>query len=90
MIHPRLRYPALALVLAVGLAAACSPPAPPRVGLSLASDGARWVAKMMRTMPFEDKVAQMIGCRYSGDFLPVAALIAASSAMAGVTYWLTR
>jgi beta-N-acetylhexosaminidase len=25
---------------------------------------------MMRTMPLEDKVAQMIGCRYSGDFLP--------------------
>ncbi|MEQ1800489.1 MAG: MFS transporter [Gammaproteobacteria bacterium] len=30
------------------------------------------------------------GYLYSGDFLPVAALIAASSAMAGVTYWLTR
>jgi DHA1 family bicyclomycin/chloramphenicol resistance-like MFS transporter len=27
---------------------------------------------------------------YAGDFLPVAALIAASSAMAGATYWLTR
>ena len=32
----------------------------------------------------------MAGYLYSGDFLPVAALIAASSAMAGVTYWLTR
>ena len=58
------------LVLAASLAAACAPPAPPQVGLSLASDGARWVEKTMRTMPLEDKVAQMIGCRYSGDFLP--------------------
>ena len=32
----------------------------------------------------------MAGFLYVGDFLPVAALIAASSAMAGVTYWLTR
>ena len=32
----------------------------------------------------------MAGFLYSGDFLPVAALIALSSAMAGVTYWLTR
>jgi DHA1 family bicyclomycin/chloramphenicol resistance-like MFS transporter len=32
----------------------------------------------------------MAGFLYAGDFLPVAALIAASSAMAGVTYWLTR
>lgn len=32
----------------------------------------------------------LAGYVYSGDFLPVAALIAASSAMAGVTYWLTR
>jgi DHA1 family bicyclomycin/chloramphenicol resistance-like MFS transporter len=32
----------------------------------------------------------MAGYVYTGDFLPVAALIAASSAMAGVTYWLTR
>jgi len=32
----------------------------------------------------------LAGFVYSGDFLPVAALIAASSAMAGVTYWLTR
>ncbi len=32
----------------------------------------------------------MAGFLYSGDFLPVAALIAASSAMAGITYWLTR
>jgi DHA1 family bicyclomycin/chloramphenicol resistance-like MFS transporter len=32
----------------------------------------------------------LAGYLYSGDFLPVATLIAASSAMAGVTYWLTR
>ena len=32
----------------------------------------------------------MAGFLYVGDFLPVAALIAVSSAMAGVTYWLTR
>lgn len=30
------------------------------------------------------------GFLYAGEFLPVAALIAVSSAMAGVTYWLTR
>lgn len=32
----------------------------------------------------------MAGYLYAGDFLPVAALIAGSSAMAAVTYWLTR
>jgi MFS transporter, DHA1 family, multidrug resistance protein len=32
----------------------------------------------------------LAGFLYAGDFLPVAALIATSSAMAGVTYWLTR
>ncbi len=30
------------------------------------------------------------GYLYAGDFLPVAALIAASAAMVGVTYWMTR
>jgi beta-N-acetylhexosaminidase len=63
------RKPILILALASSLAASCAPPSPPQVGLSLASDGARWVEKMMRTMTLEDKVAQMIGCRYSGDFL---------------------
>ncbi len=30
------------------------------------------------------------GYLYAGDFLPVAALIAASAAMVGMTYWMTR
>ncbi|MEO7385505.1 MAG: multidrug effflux MFS transporter [Gammaproteobacteria bacterium] len=34
--------------------------------------------------------SMLAGLLYAGDFLPVAGLIAASSAMAGVTYWLTR
>lgn len=32
----------------------------------------------------------LAGYLYAGDFLPVAALIAGSAAMAGLTYWLTR
>jgi beta-N-acetylhexosaminidase len=38
--------------------------------LALEPDGARWVAKMMRTMSLEDKVAQMVACRYAGNFYP--------------------
>ncbi len=47
---------------------AVNPSAKSSAGLT--PDGARWVEKTMRRLSLEDKVAQMIGCRYSGEFLP--------------------
>jgi beta-N-acetylhexosaminidase len=72
MKHPLSPHRILFFLLAAALAASCVPPAP-KVGLSLEADGARWVERTMRTMSLEDKVAQMIGCRYSGEFLPADA-----------------
>jgi len=59
----------------LGLAAAvlsCVPPGTmrPRMDLSLDADGARWVEAMMSRLTPEEKVAQMIGCRYAGEFYP--------------------
>jgi len=38
--------------------------------LVLESDGTRWVVKMMRTLTLEEKIAQMVACRYAGNFYP--------------------
>ncbi len=63
----------MALILgAAALAWSCAPaltPHPP-TGLALDADGSCWVNEMMERMTFEDKVAQMIGCRYAGEFYP--------------------
>ncbi len=50
----------------------CAPvlPAHPGTGLFPAGAGSRWVEAMMERLTPEEKVAQMIGCRYSGDFYP--------------------
>jgi beta-N-acetylhexosaminidase len=50
----------------------CAPfrPILPWTGLSLDADGSRWVNAMMERLTAEEKVAQMIGCRYSGEFYP--------------------
>jgi beta-N-acetylhexosaminidase len=64
----RLSPHAMILIVA-GLAVSCAPIAV-KTDLSLSSDGVRWVEKMMRTMSIEDQVAQMVACRYAGDFLP--------------------
>ncbi len=58
-----------AAVLAGMVAASCAP-IRVKAGLDLDRDGARWVSRMMGRMSLEDKVAQMVGCRYSGAFLP--------------------
>lgn len=57
------------VLLAAAAAAGCARVAI-QPGLILESDGARWVNRMMGRMSVEDKVAQMIACRYAGDFLP--------------------
>ena len=59
----------VAAVLAAILAASCAP-VRVKAGLDLDRSGARWAAGLMSRMSLEDKVAQMIGCRYTGDFLP--------------------
>jgi beta-N-acetylhexosaminidase len=54
------------------LAMSCAPAVVPQPQLQplQEEDGGPWVERLMRTMSLEDKVAQMIGCRYSGEFLP--------------------
>jgi len=56
-------------VFLVIILSACAP-AKLKPGLTLDSSGARWVEKMMRRMTLEEKVAQMIACRYAGNFFP--------------------
>lgn len=61
------------LTLAVVFASSCAAPGPIRPSLALGADVSRWVERTMRRMSVEDKVAQMIACRYAGDFLPADA-----------------
>jgi len=51
------------------VAAGCAPVGA-KPDLALQGDGARWVAKMMRSLSIEEKVAQMVACRYAGNFYP--------------------
>jgi beta-N-acetylhexosaminidase len=69
------RRPSLVALLTASLTLTASfapahAPAVVQPGPALAPDGIRWVEKTMRRMTLEDKVGQMIGCRYSGEFLP--------------------
>ncbi len=59
-------------VPASSFASSSSSSVQPALSLSaaLTPDAVRWVEKTMRRLSLEDKVAQMIGCRYSGEFLP--------------------
>ena len=59
----------LAAALAV-LSCAHVRPVLPRTDLSLDRDASRWVDAMMERLTPEEKVAQMIGCRYAGEFYP--------------------
>jgi beta-N-acetylhexosaminidase len=62
-----------ATILGLALAVlSCMPPRTmrPRMDLFLDADGARWVDAMMSRLTPEEKVAQMIGCRYAGEFFP--------------------
>ncbi|MGD0783293.1 MAG: glycoside hydrolase family 3 N-terminal domain-containing protein [Candidatus Aminicenantales bacterium] len=75
-----MRIPAMILQNASVLGAAlavlsCAPilPVHPQAGLSLDGEGARWVKAMMERLTPEEKVAQMIGCRYAGEFYPADA-----------------
>jgi beta-N-acetylhexosaminidase len=66
--RPPFERPAGLLLIAL-FAAACAPWAP-KPDLALEGDGARWVAKMMRSLTIEDKISQMVACRYAGNFYP--------------------
>jgi beta-N-acetylhexosaminidase len=62
-----------ALILGAAILAwSCAPALTfhPRTGLALGAGGSRWVDEMMERLTLEDKVAQMIGCRYAGEFYP--------------------
>jgi beta-N-acetylhexosaminidase len=58
------------ILLTTVVAVAGCAPVGLKPGLTMEPDGARWVNRMMSRMSVEDKVAQMIACRYAGDFLP--------------------
>jgi beta-N-acetylhexosaminidase len=58
-----------ALVLALALAAAgCVFVPGPEAGPLAPGPDARWVEKTMRSMTLEEKVGQLIACRFTGDF----------------------
>jgi beta-N-acetylhexosaminidase len=55
--------------LALGIEACFVPPAP-KAELGLGPDGARWVASTLAGMTLEEKIGQLISCRYTGVFFP--------------------
>jgi len=62
----------LALMPAIAFAASCaSAPAFVKPGpLTLGPSGLRWVDKTMARMTLEEKIGQLIACRYAGNFFP--------------------
>ena len=63
-------FTALALLPAIAFTASCvSAPAFVKSGpLTLGPSGLRWVDKTMARMTLEEKVGQLIACRYAGNF----------------------
>ena len=60
---------AVALALIVLITASCVP-AVIGLGLTLGLSERRWVETTLKSMTVEEKVGQMIACRYAGNFFP--------------------
>ncbi|HOW86893.1 MAG TPA: glycoside hydrolase family 3 N-terminal domain-containing protein [Candidatus Aminicenantes bacterium] len=59
--------PAAALLLAFAVAGCARGPAP-EAAPRLAASGGGWVARTLRKMTIEEKVGQMVACRFTGEF----------------------
>ena len=60
----------LGLILtAAGIAASCAVPIE-KTGLALGPSETRWVERTLSRMTLEEKVGQLIACRYAGNFFP--------------------
>jgi beta-N-acetylhexosaminidase len=62
------RVPVGATFVTIGLIASCAQVVVTPV-LSPGPAGSRWVERTLRAMTLEDKVGQLIACRYAGNFL---------------------
>lgn len=81
----RLAFVCLFAALALILSAACAPAPRPLPAPVLRAPAAGWVAKTLKRMTLEEKVGQMIACRFSGNFRN-----AASPAMQDLETLITR
>jgi beta-N-acetylhexosaminidase len=63
------KFAGIAVVLAVFIAGCAVRPSP-KMGLGFGPAESRWVAATLATMTLEDKVGQLIACRYTGAFFP--------------------
>ena len=59
-----------ALLALAAVIAACGRAPVPQTGVGLKPDGERWVAKTLAGMTLEEKIGQLISCRYTGAFFP--------------------
>ena len=64
----RRRTAARLSILTVILAAACARTPLPRTNLAVTSADARWVEKTLRRLTLEEKVGQLVACRFTGTF----------------------
>jgi beta-N-acetylhexosaminidase len=62
------RGAAAALLLAALLLASCAPAPAPATAPRLAAPDAGWVARTLRRMTVEEKIGQMIACRFTAEF----------------------
>ncbi|HPW18531.1 MAG TPA: glycoside hydrolase family 3 N-terminal domain-containing protein [Candidatus Aminicenantes bacterium] len=65
---PQLAAASAALLFAALLLAGCAPAPPPAAAPRLTAPDAGWVARTLRRMTVEEKIGQMIACRFTAEF----------------------